>query len=107
MSYVDLRISSSISRSNIVSGMLVKTCRYPAHFTIEELSNHLTKYRILDLIIRNYIPSLKIIEQIIRDRRYKRGVVVKVGNTCSTHEELLISVLINEGFEPTPLDLEG
>ena len=60
---------------------------------------------VLDSIIRNYIPSLKIIEPIMRDRRYKRGIIVKADNACSTYEELVISVLLNDGFEPTPLDL--
>ena len=41
----------------------------------------------------------------MRDRRYKRGIIVKADNACSTYEELVISVLLNDGFEPTPLDL--
>lgn len=60
---------------------------------------------ILDSIIHTYIPSLKIIEPIMRDRRYKRGIIVKSDNACSTYEELVISVLLNDSFEPTPLDL--
>lgn len=60
---------------------------------------------ILDSIIRNYIPSIKIIEPIMKDRRYKRGILVKANNECSTYEELVISTMIDDGFEPTPLDL--
>jgi hypothetical protein len=60
---------------------------------------------ILDSIIRNFIPSLKIIEPLMRDRRYKRGIIVEANNKCSTYEELVIRVLRKDGFESTPLDL--
>ena len=60
---------------------------------------------ILDSIIRSYIPSLKIIEPIMRDRRYKRGIIVKSDNSCGTYEELVVSVMIADDFEAIPLDL--
>jgi hypothetical protein len=60
---------------------------------------------ILDSIIRNYIPSIKILEPIMKDRRYKRGILVNATNECTTYEELVISTMIDDGFESTPLDL--
>ena len=60
---------------------------------------------LLDSIVRNYIPTLKIIEPIMRDRRYKRGILVKASNDNTTYEELVISIMIDDEFKPTPLDL--
>ena len=41
----------------------------------------------------------------MRDRRYKRGIIVKNDNPCDTYEELVVSVMIADDFEETPLDL--
>jgi hypothetical protein len=60
---------------------------------------------ILDSIVRNYIPTLKIIEPLMRDRRYKRGILVKASNDNTTYEDLVISIMIDDEFKPTPLDL--
>lgn len=41
----------------------------------------------------------------MRDRRYKRGIIVRSDNPCETYEDLVISVLVKDDFEETPLDL--
>ena len=45
---------------------------------------------VLNSVIKHYSLNYKILEPRMTDRRYKRGIIVKKTNTCSTYEELVI-----------------
>lgn len=54
---------------------------------------------LLHSVITEYLPQYRIIEPQIKDRRYKRGIIVVSDNPCNTYEELVISVLESNGLK--------
>ena len=46
---------------------------------------------LLQSIIDNYRTGYRVLEPKVRDRRYKRGIIVPESSTCMTYEELIIA----------------
>ena len=53
---------------------------------------------ILHSVINHYSLNYKILEPRTTDRRYKRGIIVKKTNPCSTYEELVIEQMKLDGI---------
>lgn len=59
---------------------------------------------LLQSIIENYDTGFRVLEPKMKDRRYKRGIIVPKDNPCSTYEEFVIAQMRKDGVHAIEKD---
>ena len=59
---------------------------------------------LLQSIIENYDTGFRVLEPKVKDRRYKRGIIVPKDNPCNTYEEFVIAQMKKDGIHAIEKD---